>query len=1266
MKTQDSDQQSKRHVENQCNIRLVFAEMSPDLMWAVDRNYCLIWGNFQFNEHSKKYLGHPFSPGESIFKQPIAGEVTIEWQGYYDRAIKNGENFTIETNTPKLQPEIIFEFKFEPITDSNGSITGVAVLGKDITKYANSLRILSHANKILNHTELQSKTGSWTWDVNSQTMHWSDQVFAIHDLNPADFQNNSDDYIKKSIECYYPEERPVIHKAFQKCIAEGIPYDLKFRFRTAKGRELWIRTIGQPEIVDGKVKRVIGYIQDITDEKQREETIRQSEEKYRALIEQTSQALFLHDMDGNIVDVNKAAIALTGYTHEELLQLTVFDIDPEAESRLDKKNFWGSIKPHSEKAFESRHRRKDGSYYPAEITVSKITFGNNDYILGLAKDITEQKASELLLKFERDRAKQYLEVAAVMILALDCEGNVRTINRKGCEILGWTQEQILGKNWFDHFIPKSNHEKVKQVFRKIMNGELKSSEFQENLIVTANGDELLIAWHNALLFDAKGNITGTLSSGEDITEIRKAEENLRQSETEYKSIFENAPFGIYRTSLDGKILMGNQHLLKMLECESFEELAQRDLQKEGFDTNSPRKSFLNKIDQHGEIRNLESAWITCKGNTVIVNESARMIYDKDGNLVCFEGMVEDITERKLAEIALKENEERSRALVNAIPDLMFRLDKNGVYLDYKAAQNELYYQKNDIIGKNNRDITFPEFADLVDEKIKLTLTTGKMQVFEYQLPVPKKGLQDYEARMVPSGDDEVIVIVRNITADKRARLQLAESEANLRASMEATSDVFTLLDKNGIVIESNEVHAKRFGMTRDELLGKNVFELLPEEISAPRKKTVEQVIKTQKPIFGQDFRAGFWNEFSIYPIFINGVPTDRVVVNSRDITDRKMNELLLAESEEKYRSLFENMTQGVFYKAADGKIIDANESSLRILGISRNQFLGIDSYHPRWKIIDEKGTFIPPEKHPSMIALLDGKPSINNLIGVYIPEINKYRWVILNVIPQFRKGEDKPYQVFITMQDITSLKDAENALQQSEQNLRELNSSKDRFFSIIAHDLKNPFNSIIGFSDLLVEQIKMKDYEGIGEMAEMILKSSTHALDLLSNLLEWSRSQTGGMRFEPVFVEMVGLIKENIEFLEQSAEQKQISIEKEMPALAPILCDRNMINTVIRNLLSNAIKFTPNSGKILISVKSRPKELIILVEDNGVGIAAENLNKLFRIDGNISTPGTNREKGTGLGLILCKEFIEKHDGKITVQSEPGIGSIFTFTLPKSY
>jgi PAS domain S-box-containing protein len=266
---------------------------------------------------------------------------------------------------------------------------------------------------------------------------------------------------------------------------------------------------------------------------------------------------------------------------------------------------------------------------------------------------------------------------------------------------------------------------------------------------------------------------------------------------------------------------------------------------------------------------------------------------------------------------------------------------------------------------------------------------------------------------------------------------------------------------------------------------------------------------------------------------------------------------------------------------------------------------------------------------------------------------------------QSQRFENKPVGRVWSFRDITNRVHTENALLENEAHLKELNATKDKFFSIISHDLKSPFNSIIGFSSILVEQVKEKDYEGIEQYAQIIQSSSQRTMALLMNLLEWSRSQTGRMEFTPEYVEMGSLINEVTDLLNDAAEHKSITISKEIGRNLTAFIDKAMISTVLRNLISNAIKFTNMGGKILISSQQNDHELIISVSDNGVGIKKKAMNELFRIEESSSTLGTKNEKGTGLGLILCKEFVGKHKGKIWVESDPGKGSTFHFTLPKA-
>lgn len=226
------------------------------------------------------------------------------------------------------------------------------------------------------------------------------------------------------------------------------------------------------------------------------------------------------------------------------------------------------------------------------------------------------------------------------------------------------------------------------------------------------------------------------------------------------------------------------------------------------------------------------------------------------------------------------------------------------------------------------------------------------------------------------------------------------------------------------------------------------------------------------------------------------------------------------------------------------------------------------------------------------------------------------------------------------------------------------NATKDKFFGIIAHDLRNPFNLLLGLSELLVEQINATDYNKSKEIAEKINQTSSVAFDLLENLLAWSRSQTGQISFYPSNLNVKDVIDTNVLLLKSSAESKGIHLSSALTDNLYVHADKNMLLTILRNLLTNAIKFSRNSDKIFVEVEDNDDFITIHVSDTGVGIDKHVIEKLFKVNENVKTDGTANERGTGLGLILCKEFIDWHQGKIWVESKIGIGSRFSFTLPK--
>ena len=361
----------------------------------------------------------------------------------------------------------------------------------------------------------------------------------------------------------------------------------------------------------------------------------------------------------------------------------------------------------------------------------------------------------------------------------------------------------------------------------------------------------------------------------------------------------------------------------------------------------------------------------------------------------------------------------------------------------------------------------------------------------------------------------------------------------------------------------------------------------------------------------------------------------------------------LIKSETQFTKLFDNAPVSILVMSSEtADVIDANKKAIESYGVKSLEEL---------QKADIWGK--PPYSFNEVLQL-------QNKLLKEGPQ--RFEWKSRNVqgeyfwedvlIQEIDFGSQK--RIVAISNDITDRKKIEESLRESESKLQELNIQKDKFFSIIAHDLKSPFTSIIGFSELLTNHIKQKKYDKAQKYAQIINQSSEVAVGLLMNLLDWANSQTGRMRFNPKHHLMAVLIGEPYSQLKDAADQKSIKLHVEAPPELPVLADKDMISTVLRNLISNAIKFTRTGGEVTISANQTDNEIIVSVKDNGLGLAADKIATLFQIHTSESTPGTNQESGTGLGLILCKEFVEKHGGSIWVESKVDEGSVFSFSIPR--
>jgi PAS domain S-box-containing protein len=252
---------------------------------------------------------------------------------------------------------------------------------------------------------------------------------------------------------------------------------------------------------------------------------------------------------------------------------------------------------------------------------------------------------------------------------------------------------------------------------------------------------------------------------------------------------------------------------------------------------------------------------------------------------------------------------------------------------------------------------------------------------------------------------------------------------------------------------------------------------------------------------------------------------------------------------------------------------------------------------------------------------------------------------------------------FGIQRDVTERKMAEQKILRYTEELKESNASKDKFFSIISHDLKSPFSAILGFSREMINVARMNDPDQIEKFANHIYSSAERTYELLENLLQWAKTQQGTISYSPACLALEELLSEKFETLKYTAISKDITLDYSCDPELKVTADPEMLKSILRNLITNAIKFTNPGGRISIrAAAGSGEEVEVLVEDDGVGMREEDCQRLFRIDQNVSRPGTKKERGTGLGLILCKEFVEKNGGRIWVESEPGKGTRVSFTL----
>lgn len=484
---------------------------------------------------------------------------------------------------------------------------------------------------------------------------------------------------------------------------------------------------------------------------------------------------------------------------------------------------------------------------------------------------------------------------------------------------------------------------------------------------------------------------------------------------------------------------------------------------------------------------------------------------------------------------------------------------------------------------------------------------------------------------------------------------------NYRNILDTITEGIYTIDKNGVCVYSNNACWRMLGFnSASELLGQNMHSLIHHShadltIYTSQSCKIGKAVREGIEIVADD--EVFWSKTGkALPVRYHAYPQygdDQLigaVVSFYDISSEIQQKRLLEASENKFRNIFANANAGIVYVDEQDYILSANTAFLDLVQYTIEEL--------RTMVLSDLIVEEDWNKEQSLRKeLLSGERDSYRMEKRYIRKNKKIAWVTIHV-SKFRENQDTPFNFVAVITDISELKSVELKLQES-------NKTKNKFISIISHDLRNPVGSIKSLASLMSDELPGGDMDSIGEYAQLITNQADHTFILLNNLLEWSKSQVEFEKFHLEEIILSDVICETVDQLQLMAFNKSLKINVSCPAYLKVHAERNMLATVLRNLLTNAIKFSYENNEINLTTKQDEKHIIISIEDKGSGISEAIREHLFDKGLPVTTPGTGNENGSGLGLLLSKEIIELLGGRIWVESKERKGTKLCFTLRKS-
>jgi PAS domain S-box-containing protein len=891
--------------------------------------------------------------------------------------------------------------------------------------------------------------------------------------------------------------------------------------------------------------------------------------------------------------------------------------------------------------------------------------------------------------------------ANIGMVIISNKGFMTRANKYITRILGYSQIELSKMMYTDISHPHDKDISIK-MFKEILSGKRDYYQLEKRYI-HKNGKIIWGRVSVTAVKDKDNKIKYFVAIAEDLSAQREIRSKLASEERLLKTMMHNIPDSIYFKDLEGKYLIVNYNKARRHGYVNPEELVGKsdiDL----FDKVHAAKAMNDEqqiIITGKPIIALEEMQTYADGKTVWVSTTKMPLYDEENSVIGTFGISRDITEQKDTERIIRENETRFKELFNNMSSgcAIYEATTDGSDFIFKnfnqVSEDFLKIKKENVIGRSILEV-FPGVKEFgLFDVIQRVWKTGKPELYPVTSYKDNRITGWYENYVYKLPSGEIVAIYDDVTSKKQAENALINERERYRVLFENSADgIFIMTD---LFEDCNKAALEIFSCSREELIGHHPAEFSPEFQPDGKNSTekANEIIKLALSGKPQNF---YWKHLrKSGELFDADVTLNAIILEGRNLIQASVRDI----SEQKYAEKLEKVIYKISEAAQTSE--DINKLYKRLHEII-SELLPVKNFYIA--LYDEKADLLtfpyfvdefdppqPPKKlgrgmteyviRKGEAVLIDAKKDLElrekgevELIGapqaIWLGVPLKLNENVIGVMVVQDYEDEKTYgekekQLLIYVseqitQAITRKQNSE-AIKRYVEELNQLNATKDKFFSIIAHDLKNPFITILGFSDLLLGDFhELNDDEKLFYISEM-KKSAEISHNLLHNLLQWSRSQTGRIEFNPANINLANLIKENINLLNATAANKKIELINEIPENTFVFADEEMTKTVFRNLISNAIKFTPKGGKVKICSRINNGTLETCVEDTGIGMDKETMGKLFRLDVSHSSQGTDEEAGTGLGLILCKEFIEKNGGTIRVESEPSKGSRFICTIP---